>query len=66
MYDKFNAPKLLQGCMLSGELKWHRNEQDQYSGGKNVKSDDRSSDLISDYKKSAPLPMHSKFHICAL
>ena len=27
------------------------------TGGQNVKSDDRSSDLISDYKEPAPLPL---------
>ena len=34
--------------MLPGELKWNGN----------VKSDDRYSDLISDYKKPAPLPLY--------
>ena len=34
MYDKFNAPKRLQDCMLSVELKWHTNEQVQLPGGK--------------------------------
>ena len=29
VYDKFNAPKRLQDCMLPGELKWHTNEQVQ-------------------------------------
>ena len=36
--------------MLSVELKRHTNEQVQRPGGKHVKSDDKSSDLISDYK----------------
>ena len=27
VYDKFNAPKWMQDCMLSGELKWHTNER---------------------------------------
>ena len=34
VYDKFNAPKRLQDCMLPGELKWHMNEQVQWPGGK--------------------------------
>ena len=56
MYDEFNAPKRLQDCMLSVELKWHTNEQVQ---GEDVKSADRSSDLISDYKPAPlPLPLH--------
>ena len=50
MYDEFNAPKRLQDRMLSVELKWHTNEQVSVSMGLDVKSDDRSSDLISDYK----------------
>ena len=29
VYDKFNAPKRLQDCMLSVELKWLTNEQVQ-------------------------------------
>ena len=29
VYDKFNAPKRLQDCMLSVELKWFSNEQVQ-------------------------------------
>ena len=29
VYDKFNAPKWLQDCMLSVELRWHTNEQVQ-------------------------------------
>ena len=33
-YIKFNAPKRLQDCMLSVELKWHTNEQVQRPGGK--------------------------------
>ena len=34
VYDKFNAPKRLQDCMLPGELKWHMYEQVQWPGGK--------------------------------
>ena len=29
VYDKFNAPKWLQNCTLSVELRWHTNEQVQ-------------------------------------
>ena len=42
---KFNAPKWLQDCMLSVELRWHTNKQIQCPGGKN-----RMKYLISDYK----------------
>ena len=51
VYDKFNAPKWLQVCMISVELKlkWHTNEQVQWSRDKNVKSADESS------HKAAPL-----------
>ena len=33
VYYKFNAPKLLQDCMLSVELKWYTNELVQWLGG---------------------------------
>ena len=56
--EMFNAPKRLWDCMLSVEMRWHTNEQVQWPGGKNVQSDDSSSDLISDYKP-APLPFTS-------
>ena len=34
VYDKLNAPKWLQDCMLSVELKSHTKEQVQWPGGK--------------------------------
>ena len=34
VYEKFNAPKWLQDCILSIELKWHTIEQVQWPGGK--------------------------------
>ena len=37
VYNKFNAPKWLQDCMLSVGLRWHTNEQVQWPRGKNVK-----------------------------
>ena len=40
--------------MLSVELKWHTNEQVRDQGGQIVKTADKSSNLISDYKP-APL-----------
>ena len=33
MYDKANAPKWLQDCMLSVELKWHKNRSGDRGGG---------------------------------
>ena len=33
MYDKFNASKWLQDCMLSIELKWRTNERSSDQGG---------------------------------
>ena len=32
VYDNFQEPKWLQGCMLPGELKWHINEHVQCPG----------------------------------
>ena len=35
VYEEFNAPKWVQDCMLSVELKWHTiNEKVQWPGGK--------------------------------
>ena len=62
MYDKFNAPKRLQDCMLPESSNGTRMNRSSDQGVK-CKADERSSDLISDYKKSAPL--HNAIDITA-
>ena len=47
-YDKFSAPKRLQYCLLSVDLKWYTTEQVQWYGGN--MSADKSLNLISDYR----------------
>ena len=48
---KYIAPKRLQDCMLAVGLKWHMDEQVEWSGekGGGVKSAAESSNLTSDY-----------------